>query len=140
MKVSGVGPTGKTDKAKTAKKPSAGGDFADSLRGVSAGPAETAAPVSAPVVTGVDVVLAAQAAGDATEGRSRGLIDRGNKLLEHLDEIQLAVLDGRMPKDKVIELAQDLREKRQNSDDPALEAILDEIELRAEVELAKLTR
>jgi hypothetical protein len=37
-------------------------------------------------------------------------------------------------------LAQRLRQKRQQSDDPKLNAIIDEIELRAEVEIAKLTR
>ncbi|MAF94951.1 MAG: hypothetical protein CMM60_04265 [Rhodospirillaceae bacterium] len=37
-------------------------------------------------------------------------------------------------------LARKLRQKRQDSDDPRLNEIIDEIELRAEVEVAKPTR
>ena len=35
---------------------------------------------------------------------------------------------------------QAIRQRRQRSDDPQLNEIMDEIELRAEVEIAKLTR
>ena len=52
----------------------------------------------------------------------------------------MALLTGNLPKEKVIELAQALREKRPDTDDAGLNALIDEIELRAEVELAKLTR
>jgi len=37
-------------------------------------------------------------------------------------------------------LAQSMRQQRRQSDDPQLNQIIDEIELRAEVEIAKLTR
>ena len=45
-----------------------------------------------------------------------------------------------MPKARLIELARMLREKREEGLDPELDEILNEIELRAEVELAKLSR
>ncbi|MDA1090901.1 MAG: hypothetical protein O3A85_11400 [Proteobacteria bacterium] len=68
------------------------------------------------------------------------LLQYGNDLLSHLDGLRMAILDGVLSKDKLTELAHNLRQKRQNSDDPRLNEIIDEIELRAEVEVAKLTR
>ena len=64
----------------------------------------------------------------------------GDDLLNRLDDLRLAILDGVLSKDKLTELAHNLRQKRQNSDDPKLNEIIDEIELRVEVEVAKLTR
>ena len=64
----------------------------------------------------------------------------GDDLLNRLDDLRLAILDGVLSKDKLTELAHNLRQKRQNSDDPKLNEIINEIELRAEVEVEKLTR
>jgi len=51
-----------------------------------------------------------------------------------------ALLAGSVPKDRLIQLAQMVRARRDTVSDPRLATILDEIELRAEVELAKLSR
>jgi len=67
------------------------------------------------------------------------LFQYGDDLLNRLDDLRLAILDGVLSKDKLTELAHNLRQKRQNSDDPKLNEIIDEIELRAEVEVAKST-
>ena len=61
-------------------------------------------------------------------------------MLDSLDDLRLAILAGAISKEKLAELAQKLRQKRQNSDDPRLNEIIEEIELRCEVEVAKLTR
>jgi hypothetical protein len=61
-------------------------------------------------------------------------------VLDRLEALRAWILVGAMPKDKLVELAQRLRAQRQRSDDPRLNEIIDEIELRAEVEIAKLTR
>lgn len=91
-------------------------------------------------VTAVDTVIAVQETNDATEERSRGL-DRmyGEGVLDRLDDIRHGLLAGGVPKDKLAGLAQSMRAKRRQSEDPRLNQILDEIELRAEVEIAKLT-
>ena len=47
---------------------------------------------------------------------------------------------GRFSKEKLADLAQRLRQKRQQSTDPKLNEIIHEIELRAEVEIAKYSR
>jgi len=86
-------------------------------------------------------VFAVQANADATDHRSRGLVvGYGNDLLNRLEQIRLGLLVGRISKERLQEMARRLREKRQTSDDPRLEELIKEIELRAEVEIAKLTR
>ena len=50
------------------------------------------------------------------------------------------ILAGAIPKDRLQELAHLVREKRERGADPIVSRLLDEIELRAEVELAKLSR
>ena len=68
------------------------------------------------------------------------MMGRGESILDKLDQLRLDMLKGSVPKEKLIELAQVLREKRPSCDHEELNACLDDIELRAEVELAKLTR
>lgn len=137
-KASGVsGPSS----AKKAKKVSTGSSsFSDALR-------ETAESALAPATGGVSGVssiggiLAVQEVPDSTDGRSRGLvIDYGDELLDRLEDIRIGLLLGTMSKDKLAELAQQMRQKRNEIDDPELKEIIDEIELRSEVEIAKLTR
>ena len=61
-------------------------------------------------------------------------------ILDRLEELRLGILIGRFSKDKLADLAQRLRQKRQQSTDPKLNEIIHEIELRAEVEIAKYSR
>ena len=142
MKVSNIGPAKGVDKAKRKSGAASSDAFADDLRAATTdAPEQASGTGGGNAVAGVGAVLAVQAADDATQGRSKGLLmARGDRLLDRLEDLQMALLTGRMPKEKVIELAQALREKRPTSDDSDLNALIDEIELRAEVELAKLTR
>jgi hypothetical protein len=91
--------------------------------------------------TDLNTVLALQEAPDATRGRARKRAkERGDMMLDHLDEIRMGLLLGTIPMARLEQLAQLVRAKREQIDDPKLLAILDEIELRAAVELAKLSR
>jgi hypothetical protein len=91
--------------------------------------------------TDLNTVLALQEAPDATRGRARKRAqERGNMMLDQLEEIRLGLLLGTIPMAKLEQLATLVRAKREQIDDPRLLAILDEIELRAAVELAKLSR
>ncbi len=65
---------------------------------------------------------------------------RGTEILDRLEDIRRGLLMGAIPKDRLQELAQMMREKRERGADPMISRLLDEIELRAEVELAKLSR
>ena len=99
--------------------------------------ASTAAVSSAGPLAAVDALLSLQEVPDATSGRSRGL-KRAEDMLDHLDAIRHGLLLGSIPRDKLNGLLAVVRERRDDVGDPRLAAVLDEIELRAAVELAKL--
>lgn len=85
----------------------------------------------------IDSLLSLQEVPDSTSGRSKGLV-LGKDMLEHLEDIRRGILLGSIPKMRLKNLAQIIKKRRDNFDDPALIEILDQIELRARVELAKL--
>src|SRR5689334_6724019 len=140
MKVEPTAPRPATSVRKTGGTSSTGaGGFAKALSDTqpSHGPGM---PVSVGF-TDLNTVLALQEAPDATKGRARKRAqERGNMMLDHLEEIRMGLLLGTVPMAKLEQLAQLVRAKREQIDDPRLLAILDEIELRAAVELAKLSR
>ena len=72
--------------------------------------------------------------------RRRQVLKRGYSLLEKLEEIRDALLMGYISKDKLIEISRFVKENKNATDDEKLNEIIEEIELRIEVELAKLTR
>lgn len=115
-----------------------GTDFAKAL-GDSHG-AQTQQISSGLSVSSLSVVLAVQESEDAVHGRRQRARDRGLKMLDYLEEVRLGLLLGVVPREKLEQLAQMVRAKREQVDDPKLTAILDDIELRAAVELAKLSR
>lgn len=117
-----------------------GDEFAQQLRDI-AEPADAGATVDAQAVSPTNALLAAQEVPDSTEGRSRGLLRRhGEEVLDRLDRIRCQVLEGAVSRHDLVDLAQTLRARKAQSDDPRLNAIIEEIELRAEVEIAKLSR
>lgn len=81
--------------------------------------------------------LSLQEVGGASLGRSRGLA-RGTKLLDLLDGIRHGFLTGTIPADRLSALLGAVKAERDHVADPRLAQILDEIERRAAVELAKL--
>lgn len=127
---------------KTSSAQSSGGVEFSSFLGGAADVSDTSSTLGASAVGGIEALLAAQSVGDALSdgGRKKRAVERGNTLLDRLEELRLAILDGVIPKSRLIELAQMLRERREEGLDPSLSALLDDIELRAEVELAKLSR
>ena len=121
-------------------QPAAGGDFAAALHEESAAPGSKSAVGGAVGLSGVSTVLALQGAPDSTERRARQrAIQRGDAMLDELEEIRLGLLLGAIPRARLEHIAQLVRVRREQIDDPKLMSILDEIELRAAVELAKLS-
>ena len=74
-----------------------------------------------------------------SDARSR-TVYYGADILDRLEEIRDQILTGAVSKNRLENLAQTLRQRRETVEDPDLIALIDEIELRAEVELAKLMR
>ena len=81
--------------------------------------------------------MALQAVGTPGERRRRA-VRRAGKLLDVLDEIKIGLLDGAIPMDALDRLVGAMRDQRDATDDTRLEGVLDEIETRAAVEMAKL--
>lgn len=115
---------------------------------VSANTGESFAVAGAPephaqIVTGpgpiaaLDSILALQDMGDASDGRSKGLA-HGEQLLDILDSVRDGLLAGGIPRAILNRLAVAVTRRHDAFADPRLQDVLDQIELRAHVELAKL--
>lgn len=87
----------------------------------------------------VDALLALQEVSEDPGGRNRGR-RRGEELLNYLDDLHHGLLSGSMSLSAIEQLAAVVAAKREQVDDPRLAQVLDEIEVRAAVELAKLGR
>ncbi|WP_372707461.1 flagellar assembly protein FliX [Brevundimonas sp.] len=87
-------------------------------------------------VAGVSALMALQGVEDLTERRRRA-IRRGDGLLDRLEELKLALLSGEAGEGALDRLSRSLREERPLDTDPELNGLLEQIDLRAAVELAK---
>lgn len=108
-------------------------DFASRL---AADPEVQSAGTAGPVES-LSGLLAIQEVSDEP-GRRRRALARGEFLLARLDDLRLALLAGTFPRHRLSELLATVRAGREEVGDPRLREILDEIELRAAVEVAKL--
>ncbi|MBR0696244.1 flagellar assembly protein FliX [Bradyrhizobium lablabi] len=96
----------------------------------------TAAPKAA---ASLDALLALQGVEDPTERRRRS-VARGRGALDVLDDLKLGLLSGSFDSSTVSRLRSAAAGLKESSGDPGLDAVLGEIELRVEVELAKVGR
>ena len=141
MKLTGIGgasAAGAASKsAKTGK--TTGSGFAESL--ASLDQAEESQGVESPAaVSGIAALLVTQGVCDSLDREARKrAVDYGNDLLDKLEELRHGLLVGFLPKERLISMAQMVRSRRENISDPHLSELLNEIELRVEVELAKLS-
>jgi Class II flagellar assembly regulator len=94
---------------------------------------------SAPVAAStIDALLALQAVEDPLFAKKKA-IRRGQSLLDVLDEVKTDLLLGRVSEGRLNQLMALVTQAREKSL-PGLDALIDDIELRARVELAKLGR
>ncbi len=87
-------------------------------------------------LAGIDALIALQGVEDPAERRRRA-VARGRQVLDVLDEIRLNLLSGMTDRAALGRLKTVVAQLKHESGDPALDQVLAEIELRAEVELAK---
>ena len=109
------------------------GSFAEVL-----GAEPAAAPAAIAPITAAGALFALQEVPDAT-ARRRKAMARATRMLDRLDTLQLGLLDGAIDAGSLADLAAAARSAREETGDAALQGVLDEIELRAAVELAKLS-
>lgn len=137
-----VGNIKKTDKLNTspkAAKSASGSSFASYLsQNISKPDQAVGGPSSISVA---DAIFSTQMVGSEEEREiKKKLIKRSSDLIDKLEEIRDGIIMGYISKDKLIEISRFVKEKRFETDDERLNTIIEEIELRVEVELAKLTR
>ncbi|MEQ8813761.1 MAG: flagellar assembly protein FliX [Thalassobaculum sp.] len=136
MKVESTKGTGIGGIRRSGKSGKTGGSEFSKLLDETAEAGQAAGPSG---VQPVDSVLSVQEVGDREGGRRRAR-ERADLLLDRLEDIRHGLLIGAIPHDRLQELATAMRQQRETIDDPQLKEILDEIELRARVELAKFER
>ncbi|HVI33109.1 flagellar assembly protein FliX [Phenylobacterium sp.] len=135
MKVTGPGAIGPAGGPKA--KPSGGSGFRLPGVGQAEGPAPSAGVSATSSIMGMDALLALQDVGGPLE-RKRRAVSRAGRILDVLDDMKVALLDGRLSGHDLDRLRRAVRDERAQTDDPKLEAVLEEIEVRAAVEMAKL--
>jgi hypothetical protein len=137
MKIEANRPVGAGAVRKDSKS-SKSSEFADSLNVEGEGESAPSGVAGASGIGSIDALFALQGVPDATTGRKRAL-KRGNQMLDRLEDLRRGLLLGTIGHDKLAELARLAREGSQDVAEPELREVLQEIELRAEVELAKLS-
>ncbi len=139
MKITGPGKTEKTSGAKKAggTKASGSSEFSGLLGTEEA--AEAAHTSAAGAIARIDVLLAAQGAEDPAERATRGRMrKRADTILRQLDKLRLGMLTGNLSVGNMVDIADVVASHRERVQDPQMASILDEIDLRAQIEIAKM--
>jgi hypothetical protein len=139
MKIEGPSRTQKTSgTGKSGKADAADGSFEDF---VAMGATKTASAGATRSIAMVDALLSVQGAEDPTaRAARRRMQERGTNLLDGLEKIRLGLLSGNLTLGHCIDVADVVASHREKISDPALSALLDEIDLRAQVEIAKMRK
>jgi len=137
MKVTGAGPTNALGAVRSADRQGSPG-FEPALEEAeeAAAPAATARASALGAVNSLDALLALQETLSPLERRRRA-VRRAGKILDALDGLKLSLLGGETPDLDLRSLQTAVREARAETEDPELEGLLEQIETRAAVELAK---
>lgn len=137
MKVSGTSGVGGPASGGRARPAGDGQGFR--LSGpAAAAPASQAGPAAGVSgVMGVEALLALQDVGGPLERRRRA-VGRAGRILDVLEDVRVAMLGDGASEADLERLSRAVRDQRDATDEPALEGVLNEIETRAAVELAKL--
>lgn len=144
IKINDYAPAGKTSvvgkKKNVSSSSSAGGDFLGLL---SADEVDNVTPLTAASdlqpVTSMDALLSLQEMPE-DEIRKRRAVQESRGTLEALETLRMALLDGAVPEHLLQTLTRVVAVQKQHVDDPHLMSVIEDIELRAAVELAKLER
>ena len=88
-------------------------------------------------VGGIEALMALQGV-DSVEERRRRAVKRGHTALDLLDEMKIGLLSGRLASEMVHKLREAAAGLKDLSGDPRIDQVLAEIDLRVEVELAKV--
>jgi hypothetical protein len=136
MEIKGTGPVGSTGVRRVSRSTVSGDNVFKPASDTEEQP--RAQTVSGPgPIAALETILTLQGFDDSTDGRSKGFA-HGENLLSMLDQVRDGLLAGAIPRATLARLATAVSRKQEGFVDPKLQGVLDEIDLRARVELAKL--
>lgn len=139
FKIENLNKTQDLRETKASKKIGQGESFASYLKTENS--AKMQGVNTSAAVTSADAIFITQTITDEEKKLIREKkIKKSKMLLDKLDEIRDGLLSGEIAKDKLIEISRFVKQKEVDTDDDKLNEIFAEIELRVEVELAKLMR
>ncbi len=133
MRISGPNGTAAVGAAPAMRR-SAPGSF---TLGEAETPRSAAAPAALRTVGGIDALIALQGLEDTTERRKHA-VKRGRVALDALDELKIGLLGGTLSQATLSKLRSAAAFLKDGSGDAGLDGLLGEIELRVEVEIAKM--
>ena len=136
MKVTGTSPIGASTAVGKTAPAAQGGSFRLPAADALAAPVQIARTNSLSGILNLGALLALQDVGSPLERKRRAVV-RAGRLLDVLEDLKLAMLDGEPSADDMYRLRQAISDQRDQTDDPGLEDILNHIETRAAVEVAK---
>ncbi|MBI4274351.1 MAG: flagellar assembly protein FliX [Rhizobiales bacterium] len=135
MRIQGPNSTALAKVAAPASRRAAAGGF--SVTGQDAANAPSPS-INLRTVGSIDALVALQGLDDPTERRKRA-IARGRTALDVLDDLKLGFISGTIDQSTLLRLRAATADLREETGDNALDQVLAEIELRLEVEIAKIT-
>jgi hypothetical protein len=133
MRVQGPNGTGIVSSQSTARRESTGTftlEEGETTR-------QSARAASLRTVSGIDALIALQGIEDPTERRRRA-ISRGRTALDALDQLKVGLLAGVLDRGTLSALRAAAASLKDPTGDPGLDSVLAAIELRVEVEIAKM--
>lgn len=135
MKIEGPNRTQQSPQTQRKGKAAGDGSFGDMLSNATTPTQGTGASHS---IAHIDTLLAVQEAESPTDRAARRRMTvRADTILDELEHLRVALLTGTLTLGHVIDIADVVAQHREKVVDPHLSAILDEIDLRAQIELAK---
>ena len=133
MRISGPNGTTLGSQTSGARRTSSGGFSLPDT----ASATESRTAVAPKASAGIDALLALQGIEDDPVERRKRSVQRGKRALDVLDDLKIGLLSGNLVGATVGRLRDAAANLKSSSGDPGLDAVLSEIELRVEVELAK---
>ncbi len=98
---------------------------------------ETRSAAAPKATASIDALLALQGVEEDPVERRKRSVARGRTALDVLDDLKMGLLSGNLDASTVMRLRDAAANLKSSSGDAGLDAVLAEIELRVEVELAK---
>lgn len=143
MKITDYSPVAKpsaASKKKAAGSVGASGDFLGLLGTNETEAAQAAAPMSDVIpASSMNALLSLQEMPDDEIARRRA-VQEGKGTIEALETLRIGLLTGSIPEHLLHRLSEVVALQKQRVEDPRLMSLIEDIELRAAVELAKLER